>query len=895
VSLLRRACAAGPMILRHPALTTAVAGALLATVATTFGVSLAGSQRNARHDVEDRFGERAKLSATLTQSLFSSASTSSQADAAKRFGTRNVRAAQLSARAADTQSANLVVLNARGRIIAASSNTTPAMRRHIASGPAYVRQVLAGRAYALSGVLRVGGAKAVVEYVQPFKTRYGRRFLVSGVEPKLLNSFLGSYLSQVPNRGGHAYVLDANGTVIATPTPGVTPGTQVQEDGLSAALSARRHGQLGDRYFSAGNVKGSPWRVVLIAPNNKLFASVSGMRMLLPWLIILAFAVAAALSLLLLRRLLRSAAELRQSKERFELAARGANDGIWENDFVTDRLYMSPRWKEILGLPETLPDSPEEWLSRIHPEDAEAVTRTVQAHLDEQEDDSFENEYRMMHADGNYRWVLVRGAVIRGRDGQPTRSAGSMSDITDRKLAEEALRRDALHDDLTGLANRKLFFDRLTVSLARARRDPSQRCAVLFLDLDRFKLINDSFTHTIGDEMLVTLGERLTGLLRPGDTVARGGPEGTVARLGGDEFTVLLDEVSSPEAASIVAERILGALEAPFELQGHRLFISASIGIAVSEPGSTPAEMMRNADLAMYDAKRLGKAQYSLYTEEMHVRVAGQLTIESALRTAIEQRTLRVFYQPILELRTGRLTGFEALARWPADLDPVTPDEFIPIAEASGLIQPLGRLVLNVACRQLRDWRECGLVSSDMTMSVNVSGRQLADSEHLIADVRDALGRSGLPPQNLQLELTESTIINEPDRIRVTLDELATLGVRSHIDDFGTGFSSLAFLHYFPGDTLKIDRSFISSMDENAGHYELVSSIISLAHNMGLKTIAEGIDDLAQVAQLRALGCDYGQGFLFARPVAASALESVIAAWDADAIAAAAPTVPATA
>ena len=710
---------------RRPALTTAVAGALLAAVVAGFGVTLVDSQSKARNDIERRYAERAQLSATLTQSLFSSASTSSQADAAKRFGARHVRTSRLSARAADSHSTNLVLLDARGRIIGASSNTTPAMRRHIAATPDYVRQVLAGSPYALSGVLHVDGGRAVIEYVQPFKTRHGQRFLVSGVEPKVLNSFLGSYLSQIPNPHGHAYVLDGNGAVVATPEPRVVPGTQVREPGLLAALSDRPKGRLGDKYFAAGSVKGSPWRVVLTVPASRLFAPVTGLRMWLPWLIILAFTIAGVLSLLLLRRVLRGAAELRQSKERFELAARGANDGIWENDFVRDRLYLSPRWKEMLGLPETLRDSPEEWLSRIHPEDVEEVKSTAQAHLDEDREDAFEREYRIMHADGNYRWVLVRGAVIRGRDGQPTRSAGSMSDITDRKLAEEALRRDALHDDLTGLANRKLFFDRLTVSLARAQRDPAQRCAVLFLDLDRFKLINDSFTHAVGDEMLVTLGDRLTGLLRPGDTVARGGPDGTVARLGGDEFTVLLDDVGSPEAASVVAERILGALEEPFELQGHRLFISASLGIAVSDPGSTPGEMMRNADLAMYDAKRLGKAQYSLYTDDMHTRVAGQLAIESTLRTAIEQRTLRVFYQPILELATGRLTGFEALARWPEGPDPVTPDEFIPVAEASGLIHSLGRLVLNVACRQLSDWRDRGLVSPEMTMSVNVSGRQL--------------------------------------------------------------------------------------------------------------------------------------------------------------------------
>jgi diguanylate cyclase (GGDEF)-like protein len=460
--------------------------------------------------------------------------------------------------------------------------------------------------------------------------------------------------------------------------------------------------------------------------------------------------------------------------------------------------------------------------------------------------------------------------AIRDGSGEATRIAGSMTDITNQKAAEKRLLHDAVHDGLTGLPNRTLFLDRLTLALARSERQPARRCAVLFLDLDRFKLVNDGFSHAVGDQLLIAIARRLTSGLRPSDTVAR---------LGGDEFTILLDGVGSETEAAEIAERILHAFDEPFEMDGRELFVTASVGISLSEPGSRPGELMRNADMAMYEAKRHGAARAALFDASMHSRVVSQLELENELRQAIEERRLRVFYQPIVDLGTGRLSGFEALARWPEAAPLVEPSEFIPIAEDTGLIASLGRLVLNEACASLVRWRELGLVDPGVTMSVNVSGRQFGEPG-LIPDVTAALEHANLPAAALRLEITESSMMYEPERMRAALDDLERLGVRAQIDDFGTGFSSLTFLHHFPGDMLKIDRSFIGSMHSNEGSEAIVRAVIALAHSLDLHVIAEGVDRPAQLENLRALGCEYGQGFLLSRPLDALGTERLIGAWN---------------
>jgi diguanylate cyclase (GGDEF)-like protein/PAS domain S-box-containing protein len=562
--------------------------------------------------------------------------------------------------------------------------------------------------------------------------------------------------------------------------------------------------------------------------------------------------------------------ELRRNKERYALAVRGANDGIWDWDLSRDRVYFAPRWKAITGYTNgEIGDSPEDWLGKIHPDDVDRVQAEIDAHLDGRSP-HFESEHRIRHADGGYRWVFSRGVAIRGEDGKATRMAGSMSNITDRKSAEEQLVHDALHDGLTGLPNRALFLDRLSQSLKRAMREPEHRCAVLFLDLDRFKVVNDGFNHAVGDQLLVATARRLAGGLRPGDTVAR---------IGGDEFTILLDGVASIEEAKEIATRTQTSLSEPFRIEGRELVVSASVGIAVNQDASRSEDLLRNADIAMYNAKRDGKDRCAVFNTTMHKRVVTQLRLETELREAIEAEAIRVFYQPIVELGSGALRGFEALARWPVDSPAIPPSEFIPVAEETGLVRPLGRLVLQKACAQLATWRDSGLVDPEVTISVNVSGRQLVEPE-LTADVAAALDESGLRPERLRLEITESSILHDPARIPALLDRLERRGVRAQIDDFGTGYSSLSFLRRFPGDALKVDRSFVRSILTEDGSEEIVRAIVGLAKSLNLRSIAEGVEDEAQLRTLQELGCDHAQGFLFGAPSAPAEIEPLIASWD---------------
>jgi diguanylate cyclase (GGDEF)-like protein len=440
--------------------------------------------------------------------------------------------------------------------------------------------------------------------------------------------------------------------------------------------------------------------------------------------------------------------------------------------------------------------------------------------------------------------------------------------------SQERLAHDALHDALTGLPNRTLFNDRLAQALARGDRLRDYQCAVLFVDLDRFKVINDGFSHAVGDELLVALARRIAGSLRPGDTVAR---------LGGDEFTILLDDVGSAEEASAIAERLRSQFEQPFQLKGRELFVSASIGIATNRRGVSSDELMRNADIAMYHAKAQGNGHVEVFDGSMHLRIARKVRLETELREAIEHGRLRVFYQPIVDLGSGRLSGLEALARWPEHGPAVPPDEFIAVAEETDLIGPLGQLVLDRACACLSGWRRRGLIDHGVTVSVNVSARQL---DPKLADaVTTALMRHGLPPNALRLEITETTIMNAAERVNTVLAELERRGVSAQIDDFGTGYSSLSILHGFSGDALKIDRTFVGSLHEKEASEAIVGGIISLAHNVNLQVIAEGVDHPAQVTKLRKLGCEYAQGFLFCEPLAADALEELLGNWDAGAIA----------
>jgi diguanylate cyclase (GGDEF)-like protein/PAS domain S-box-containing protein len=560
--------------------------------------------------------------------------------------------------------------------------------------------------------------------------------------------------------------------------------------------------------------------------------------------------------------------DLRRSEERYAVAVQATNDGIWDWDLLGESMHFSERWKALLGYADAFTtDRPDAWFDLVHPDDVDRLRREIDHHL-AGTSPHFENEHRIRHADGGWRWVLTRGLTTRDADGRPRRITGSLSDITDRRVAQERLIHDALHDSLTGLPNRALFLDRLTQCLRHLERDASYACGLLYVDIDRFKLVNDSLSHAAGDRLLIEIAHRVARVLRPGDTLAR---------LGGDEFAILLDGGITPACALDVAARVAGAIARPIRFDRRELSISASIGIAHNLDGCvSPEELIRNADIAMYDAKGRGGGRCEVFDASMHQRVVDRVSLETRLRQAIEQQRLRTFFQPIIDLRSGELHGLEALARWPAGDEAVPPSEFIEVAEESGLIGALGVLILRSACQTLSDWRTRGVVAPQVTVSVNVSIRQIADGG-LVEHVRAALHDHELPAANLVLEITESTLIENPELVSAVLDELLTLGVAIQLDDFGTGYSSLTVLHDFPGDTLKIDRSFVATMIERPESAAIIRSIVGLAHNLGLRVIAEGIERAEQRAAVTALRCEYGQGYHFARPLPREEIEKLFA------------------
>jgi diguanylate cyclase (GGDEF)-like protein len=448
--------------------------------------------------------------------------------------------------------------------------------------------------------------------------------------------------------------------------------------------------------------------------------------------------------------------------------------------------------------------------------------------------------------------------------------------VSTRALAELAdLRHDALHDGLTGLPNRALFLDRLELSLKRSRRHPeSYCCAVLFCDLDRFKLVNDSLGHLVGDRLLMAVARRLEGALRPGDTVAR---------IGGDEFTLLLEDITDVRGASVVAERLHETLAAPFEVDNRELYVSASIGIAMVDPGRAPEDVVRDADVAMYRAKAQGGARHAVFDEAMHERVMQRLELETGLRRALERDELRVLYQPVIQTATGAIAGFEALCRWTDTAGrAIEPRDFVPIADETGLILPLGRFVLGEACRQLARWRQHPR-GEGLSVSVNVSGRQLADPG-FVGLVTDALSEARLDPRGLRLEVAESSMMDDPEAARRILGRLFDEhSVAARIDDFGLGASSVRQLHRFPGDAVKLDRTFVVPMLEDEGALDIVKAIVALAHNLGMEVIAEGVETQAHLDRLKLLGCEYAQGYFIAGPLDAGAATALLERGTADA------------
>ena len=557
------------------------------------------------------------------------------------------------------------------------------------------------------------------------------------------------------------------------------------------------------------------------------------------------------------------AATLRASEAGLAEAQRLAHLGSWEYDVVADRLTWSDEVFRIGGhVPQSFVPTPERLLASIHPDDRARVMHAQRTAI--AGDAPYALDHRIIRPDGEVRVVHQQAELIRDAAGRPLKRLGIVQDVTERRALEEQLRHQAFHDALTGLPNRALFFERLGRALSRLRRD-GRPCAVLFLDLDRFKDVNDTVGHDAGDRLLMVVANRLAVGLRDGDTLAR---------LGGDEFTVLLENASDVHDTIGATTRLLDTLAEVFILDGQEYRLTASVGIALGRVGhERPEDVLRDADIAMYRAKEAGRAGYALFDPEMQAQLIARLALERDLRHALEVGEFTLHYQPIVDLHTGDMTKVEALVRWyhPAR-GLISPGNFIPLAEETGLIRPLGRWVLGEACRQARAWQ---LAGTPMAIAVNLTAQEF-QHPGLADEVAAALAAAGTEARWLRLEITESLAMRDVTATIDTLKALQQLGVAIAIDDFGTGYSSLAYLKRLPVGVLKIDKAFIDGLGIDEEDTAIVTAIITLAHTLGFRVIAEGVQTPMQAARLRDLDCDQAQGYHFSRPLPAAELETLL-------------------
>jgi len=575
--------------------------------------------------------------------------------------------------------------------------------------------------------------------------------------------------------------------------------------------------------------------------------------------------------------------QLAERDQLFQLISENAADMIALVDGDGRRLYNSPAYLKVLGYsPEDLNATSS--IEQIHPDDRPRVLKAAEkARLSGQGE---RMEYRVRHKDGSWRTLESTASPIRNEKGQTDKLVIVNRDITERKRAEEMLAHNAFHDGLTNLPNRSLFLDRLQQALTLSKRHPNYKFAVLLIDVDEFKIINDSLGHAAGDDLLIQIGQRLKESVRRADTVSRPrtsdvpdrpANDDTLARLGGDEFTILLDDIRDPIEAVRVAERMQAELAIPFVVNQQGIVISASIGIAASTSPHTHAEdLLRDADIAMYRAKRAGKACCEVSDTAMHENAVKRLQLETDLRKALDQGQFRVYYQPIVSLQTGKITGFEALTRWQRPEGILAPIAFIAVAEETGLIIPMNRQLLREACQHLRSWQSEFPSDPPLTMSVNITSREFAQPD-LASEIRKSLEQTGIDPSCLQLEIIETIAMGDAEKSGHVLGQLKALGVRLSIDDFGTGYSSLSRLRRIPVDTLKIDRAFISNMDSDKENREIVRAIIVLAHNLGLKVVAEGTETEEHINLLKQFNCEMAQGYLFSRPADDQAMLKLLA------------------
>jgi diguanylate cyclase (GGDEF)-like protein/PAS domain S-box-containing protein len=566
------------------------------------------------------------------------------------------------------------------------------------------------------------------------------------------------------------------------------------------------------------------------------------------------------------------AVALRESEERYALAVRGSNDGLWDWDLIHNKIYFSPRWKQILGFQENeLGSNPNHWFDRIHKDDLERTKIDILTHI-EKKTSHFINEHRLKHKDDTYIWVLCRGLAVWDSSSNSQRGAvriaGSMSDITDRKKAEERLLHDAFHDALTGLPNRALFMDRLNHTLERTKRNPDYQFAVLFMDLDNFKDINDSIGHLIGDKVLIKVAETIQGGLRSIDTLAR---------FGGDEFIILMEDVADISGVIRVTDWINKRFETSIIVGKHEISTSASIGIVLGRSDVNNAEeVIRNADIAMYSAKAKGRARAEIFEPSMRKEFLDRITLESDLRKAVTNNEFIAHYQPIVVLETGELVGFEALVRWQHPFRGLLhPGDFISVAEETGLIIDIDHWVLQEACHQMKRWNEKYAPSKVLHISINISGKHITDPE-LFKFIKKVLEETQLDPRSLKLEITELTIVDQNEFTVRALSNLRDMGVQIQIDDFGIGYSSLSYLSRFPINALKIDQSFIGRIVEESSQRDIVKAIVTLTDRLNVNLIAEGVETIEQMNELQNLGCELGQGYYLSHPLEPGKIETIL-------------------
>jgi diguanylate cyclase (GGDEF)-like protein/PAS domain S-box-containing protein len=528
----------------------------------------------------------------------------------------------------------------------------------------------------------------------------------------------------------------------------------------------------------------------------------------------------------------RAEQRLREHEERLDLAFEGANVGLWDWDLGLASVYYSARWNGLLGLPERpVVADPKHWFDRVHPEDLRGVQGMVQVHLDGGSR-RFECEHRIQDAAGDHLWVVVRGQSIRDLEGTPRRLVGTMSDITARKQIEGQLLHRALHDELTGLANRALFLDRVSLYLARLSRETSAHFAVMFLDLDNFKRVNDSLGHTVGDRLLTEVAQRLASVIRPGDTAAR---------LGGDEFGVLLGNVAEGSVAVQVTARIQSLLEESFIIDGREIWISSSAGIALSSSSYAEAdELLHDADVAMYRAKATGRGQCEVFDPDVHRSAVTLRELEAQMRRGIGSEAFVMHYQPVVSVESGAIAGFEGLVRWQhPDRGLLAPSEFLAVAERSSLIIPIGWWALAETCRQACLWQQRFGRDRPLWVGINISGKLFRQVD-MVERLLSVLAKTGLEPGRLRLELAEHLIVDHGDAALTRLRELREVGVRLTIDDFGLGYASLNYLQLFQYDSLKIRPSYINHLENISP--TLVKTILMLAGDLGIEVVAEGVE-----------------------------------------------------